>query len=274
MERITRALERAHVQRQQLGDGRIAVLPAAAPPANPPAVDFTDTVIFRTPAIELSSAVRESERILPPGAAGPHGGAYKMLRTQVLRRLDQLGANAIGILSAGAGEGKTLTAINLAIAIAADPARTALLVDLDLRNPSIARRLHCSVEVGIEECLQTARPARDAMFKVQGYERLTIAPAREAVAQSSELLGSSRTAEVVRELRTRYANRIVIFDLPPVLQADDALAFTANLPAGLLVIGEGRTRRDDVSRTLQLLADLPFVGSVLNGSREPLATHY
>jgi protein-tyrosine kinase len=112
------------------------------------------------------------------------------------------------------------------------------------------------------------------MFKVGGYERLTLLPARERVEHSSELLMSPATAEIVNEMRSRYANRIVIFDVPPVLQADDALAFARYVQAGLLVIGEGKTRRDDVTRTFQLLHDLPFVGTVLNGSREPVSTPY
>jgi protein-tyrosine kinase len=115
---------------------------------------------------------------------------------------------------------------------------------------------------------------RESMFKVAGYERLTVAAARERVEHSSELLASARTAEVLAEMRGRYANRIVIVDLPPVLQADDALAFARNLQAGLLVVGEGKTRRDDVARTLQLLGDLPFVGTVLNASRDKVDNHY
>lgn len=274
MERITRALERAYAQRGSASDAKVAMISAVQPLAEPAAVEFTETVMFKTPLVELDPLVRENERILPPGAAGPYGGAYKMLRTQVLRRLDQLGGTALGVMSAASGEGKTLTAINLAIAIAADPARTALLVDLDLRNPGIAQRLHHEPQVGVEECLEQRRPLRDAMFKLAGYERLTVVAARSRTEYSSELLTSVRAAEAVNEMRTRYANRILIFDMPPVLQADDALAFARNLQAGLLVVGEGKTRRDDVTRTLELLKDLPFVGTVLNGSRERIDNHY
>ena len=271
---MNRVMERPYPQRTDRQDAKVAIIaPAHAPPAET-AVDFTDTVVYRTPAIELAAATRDNERILPPGASGPHGGAYKMLRTQVLRRLDQLGANTLGIVSARRGDGKTLTAINLAIAIAADPARTALLVDFDLRSPSVHRRFHHEPRRGVEECLQQSHSVRDAMFKVSGYDRLTILPARGPTDLSSELLASARTGELVAELRTRYANRIVIFDLPPVLQTDDALAFASHLQAALLLVGEGRTRRDDVSRTLQLLGDLTFVGTVLNASREQFDTHY
>jgi Mrp family chromosome partitioning ATPase len=286
LERITRALERAYSEREARPeiatelrtDARISVL-APHQHIHPPttetaSVEFTDTLAFRSPIFELNSELRERERILPPGAGGVSGGAYKMLRTQVLRRMDQLGANALGIVSAAAGEGKTLTAINLAIAIAADAGRTALLVDFDLRNPSIARRLGYQPTLGIEDCLQQRRPVQEAMFKIAGYERLTVLPARERVEQSSELLSAHRTSEMVAEMRARYANRILIFDMPPVLQADDALALTRCLQAGLLIIGEGKTKRDDVPRTLELLRDLPFVGSVLNGSRESAGNHY
>jgi Mrp family chromosome partitioning ATPase len=126
----------------------------------------------------------------------------------------------------------------------------------------------------VDDCLRLRRPVQEAMFKVAGYERLTILPARERVEHSSELLISSATQDAVIEMRTRYANRVIIFDIPPVLLADDALAFARYLQAGLLVIGEGKAQRDDVTRTFQLLHELPFVGTVLNGSREPARTTY
>jgi len=283
VERITRALELAYAERETRrqptarsestrSESVVAVVPH--PVAGPEPVDFTDTVTFRSPVFELTAEARERERILPPNAAGPHGGAYKMLRTQVLQRLDQLGANTLAVVSAAPGAGKTLTAINLAIAIAAEAGRTALLVDFDLRNPNIARRLGFQPALGVEECLQQRRPVQEAMFKIAGYERLTVLPARGRLEHSSELLSSSRGGELITEMRTRYANRILIFDVPPVLQADDVLAFTRCVQAGLLVIGEGKTRREDVPRTLELLRDLKFVGTVLNGSREPVVTYY
>jgi protein-tyrosine kinase len=237
-------------------------------------LEFGDTTIFKTPVVKLDPTQRERERILPPNAAGPLGAAYKMLRTQVLYRLDKLHANTLAIVSPTAGAGKTLTAINLAIAIAAEMGRTALLVDLDLRNPCIGKRLGLQVDVGVEDCLLSRRPVQDAMVKLADYDRLTILPARSRIEHSSELLTDRRTAEVIAELRTRYANRIVIFDLPPVLQADDALAVSRHLQAGLVVVGEGRSRRDDVARTLDLLHDTTMVGTVLNGSRDATDAYY
>ena len=239
------------------------------------ATGMSDTLVFKHRVIELDESRRERERILPAGAAlGAAGGAYKMLRTQVMRRLTELKANTLAVLSAANGEGKTLTAINLGIAIAADLGHTALLVDLDLRNPSVHRRLGFEPELGIEDCLEQRRPIYEAMVKIAGYDRLTVLPARARVEMSSELLVTQRMTELMQELRARYANRILIFDLPPVLMADDALAFSRHVQAGLFVVAEGRTVRDDIARSLALLRNLPIVGTVLNRSRDSAGVYY
>jgi Mrp family chromosome partitioning ATPase len=273
MERISRALELAVKQREAR-----ATSPGATPPSQPPddtaAEDGARTATFRAPIAPLDTAALEREHILPPNAGGAHGSTYKLLRTQVLRRLDPLGANTLAMLSPSAEAGKTLTAIILAIAIAAEHGRTALLVDMDLRSPSVHRRLGFEPLLGIEDCLQSDRPVQDAIVRVAGYERLAVLPARAAVEHSSELLTSQRAASLVAELRARYSNRIILFDLPPVLQADDALAFSKTVQAGLMVVGEGRTQRNDLLRSMELLRAMTIVGTVLNGSREPMRASY
>jgi Mrp family chromosome partitioning ATPase len=227
-----------------------------------------------TRVVEVDPLRLESERILPPGATGMHGGPYKMLRTQVLQRLDKLGANTIAVLGTTADTGKTLTAINLSIAIAAEHERHALLVDLDLRKPSIHRRLGVEPLAGIDDCLRRGRSPRDAMLRLGGYERLTVLPARERCLDSSELLAQRRSEELLTEMRERYRDRVLVFDLPPVLQADDALVFARHVQAALVVVSEGRTRRDDLRRAVELLRDVPIIGTVLNGTREPAENYY
>jgi protein-tyrosine kinase len=252
----------------------------AAPEAAPPVLAATAPAQPQKPTraatrvVELDPLQLERERILPAGAAGMHGGPYKMLRTQVLRRLDKLGVNSLAVVGTAPDTGKTLTAINLAIAIAADSEHTALLVDLDLRKPSVHRRLGIEPATGIDDCLRHGRPLQQAMLRLGGYERLVILPARERSVDSSELLSTRRTEETIREMRTRYKDRILVFDLPPVLQADDALAFARHVQAVLIVVAEGRTRRDDLVRTMELLRDVPIIGTVLNGTREPVNTYY
>jgi protein-tyrosine kinase len=242
--------------------------------ADTPEEASQDTLRMHTRITEVDPLHLEKERILPAAARGPAGGAYKMLRTQVLRRLEKLGANSLAVVGTAPGTGKTLTAINLAIAVAAEINRTALLVDLDLRNPSIHQRFGINPSVGIEDCLRDGRPLKEAMLRLAGYERLVVLPARERCVDSSELLTMTRTQELVAEMRQRYKDRVIIFDLPPVLQADDALAFSSHVQAALVVVGDGKTQRSDLTRTMELLHDLPIIGTVLNGSREAVDTYY
>jgi len=78
----------------------------------------------------------------------------------------------------------------------------------------------------------------------------------------------------VAELKTRYADRYVIFDLPPVLESDDALSFAPLVDAVLLVIAEGQTRIEDVQRCFELLKNRPVVGTVLNRARSGANAQY
>ncbi|HUG71907.1 MAG TPA: hypothetical protein VMK82_00655, partial [Steroidobacteraceae bacterium] len=226
MERISRALELASRQRETTTRAAGAAGPrpvrTEAQEHQPAADRQEETATFRTPLLMPDPRKLEREHILPPSAGGERGSAYKLLRTQVLRRLDQLQANTLAVLSPTADAGKTLTAINLAIAIAAELGRTALLVDLDLRNPSVHRRLGIEPVLGVEDCLQSGKSVQEAIVRIAGYERLAVLPARAPVEHSSELLTSERATALVTELRARYANRVIVFDLPPVLQADDA----------------------------------------------------
>jgi Mrp family chromosome partitioning ATPase len=238
------------------------------------AAPHADALRALTRVVEVDPQRLERERILAPGATAMHGVPYKMLRTQVLRRLDKLGVNSLAIVGTAVDTGKTLTAINLAIAIAADPERTALLVDFDLRKPSIHRRFGIEPVVGVDDCLRGTRPLKDALLRPGGYERLVLLPARERSLDSSELLSSRRTKELMVEMGNRYRDRVLVFDLPPVLHADDALAFARHMQAVLVVVGEGRTRRDDLLRTFELLRDVPIIGTVLNGTRERVNVYY
>lgn len=274
MDAIIRNIDPARLERERRVEQDIGVSAIHADAPASAGLGLADTIVFQHRVIALDERQRERERILPAGAAGMAGGAYKMLRTQVMRRLASINANTLAVLSASSGEGKTLTAINLAIAIAADLGHTALLVDLDLRNPSVHRRLGFEPTLGIEDCLQQRRPVYEAMVKVAGYERLTVLPARGRVEQSSELVSAPRMGDLMNELRTRYYNRVLIFDLPPVLLADDALAFTKHVQTGLFVVAEGKTARQGLTRSLLLLDRLPIIGTVLNGSRESLDTYY
>jgi Mrp family chromosome partitioning ATPase len=197
-----------------------------------------------------------------------------MLRTQVLQRLRSRGWNSLAVVSATPGEGKTTVAINLAMAISMDPSHNALLVDFDLRKPSVARRLGVDVTIGVEEVLASGADVGPAFVRLAGYERLMILAASGPVPQSSEVLSGAPATDLAHQLKTRYADRIVVYDLPPLLGADDALAFLPQVDAAILVVAEGKTRTEHLRRALELLKNKPIVGTVLNQSRGAAQEYY
>lgn len=218
--------------------------------------------------LAVDPALLRSHRVLVPGDAGPATQAYKMLRTQVLQMLRRHGYTSLAIISPAAGDGRTMTAINLAASIAEEADHTCLLVDMDLKRPGVRDRFGISVERGTERWLAGEADVADLLVRPAGFGRLVLLPAARPVTSSAELLAADSTRRLTREVNRRYANRIVVYDLPAMLESADALAFLPCVDAALIVVQEGRTRRDDIVRCLHLMHDTPVVGTMLNGSRE------
>ena len=271
MDRIRKALDLARLERAEPADitradrGPAPVTEIAAetrPGAvqNPP----KSIVYHRTRVFTPSPAVLEANRVVSPGSEDPAAAAFRMLRTQVLQRMDANGWRSLAVFSPGANDGKTTTAINLAISLANDRRHTVILVDFDFRRATLAARWGLSPEFGGDDALTGMAPVEDCLYHPEGFERLVLLPARGTLANSSEVIAGPRSRELVQELRSRYPERIVVFDLPPVLNADDALAFAPLVECGLVVAAEGRTRRNDLLRTIELLHKIPLVGTVLN----------
>jgi Mrp family chromosome partitioning ATPase len=265
MDKVRKALDIARLERTQAGEAPFAAETPLADAAHLAAVRtplgaiiYSHTRTFSPPA-----GLLESNRILNP-AASDNTAAFRMLRTQVLQRMNAQGWRTLGVFSPAANDGKTTMAINLAINLANDQHHTVLLVDFDFRNPTIAARLGLAPEFGVDDVLKGTAPLEDCLYHPDGFERLVVLPARNTLAQSSEILAGPRCRMLVAELHRRYADRILVFDLPPVLAADDALAFAPLVECGLVVVAEGSTRRTDLVRTVELLHKTPLVGTVLN----------
>jgi protein-tyrosine kinase len=270
VDRIRKALDLARLEREQAAPpyaAAVADIGAAAAANGPPAsIGYTRTRVFAPSAILL-----ERNRILNPAAADPAAMAFRMLRTQVLQRMDANGWRSLAIFSPSASDGKTTTAINLAVSLASDHSHTVLLVDFDFKRPNIGTRLGLEPQFGSDDAMGGQARVEDCLYHPEGFDRLVLMPARTTLNNSSEILAGPRSRDIVNELRTRYPERIVLFDLPPVLTADDALSFAPLVECGLVVAAEGRTRRKDLIRTVELLHKTPLVGTVLNRASDALA---
>jgi protein-tyrosine kinase len=263
MERIQRALDLARGQRPHdppPEDSRLERTTlyrefAAAP------VEFAERLPLDWPALR-------ERRVISCDDSHPAGHAYRMLRTQVLQRARAHALSTVGVVSALNGEGKTLTAVNLALSLAAEPNQTVLLVDLDLRRPAIAQTLGLAVDAGLETWFGRDDPTKSVCYALEGVERLYVLPTLTPVAGSSETLAGLGTRRLLNELKGRESGRLLIVDLPPVLLSDDALMVAPLLDAVVLVVNERRTKREDVARVIELLGNTRIVGTVLNRSSE------
>jgi len=223
-------------------------------------IQFTQTRV-----IEVAPATLERTRVVTADAPPDVRSAYKLLRTQVLQKLQARDWQTLAVVSPASGEGKTLTAINLAIAIAATRTHTALLVDLDWRQPSVHRYFDFTPVTDVYDYLRGEAALSEALVS-PGVPRFSFLPCRRPVPDAAEHLGA--LGGFVKELEQRYANRIVLFDLPPLLLADDALSFLPLVDGALLVVEEGRTKRADVERSLALIGEERLLGSVINKSAQ------
>lgn len=269
MERIKQAMERARAERQS----RALITPSGEATrvrfiegrgrktATDARVDYTRTAIVPTDPRQL----RERRVILSDDAdeQGPVASAYRVLRTHILQRMRANGWKTLGVTSPTAQDGKTLTAINLAISLAREVNQTILLVDMDLKRPSIGRYFVDGPMPGIGDYLVNETDIADLLIH-PGIERLVVLPGNDALTLPSELLSSPRAAQLVAELKGRYDDRLILFDLPPLFAGDEVLAFQPYLDALLLVVEEGKVSKEDLQRATQLLGDRNILGMVLN----------
>ncbi len=260
MERIKQALERARLERQISG-GAAALQPHSGSAGISGPLTYTHT---RT--VSVAKSFLQERRVIAGFEQNAFTDAYKILRTQVFQRLREKGWNSLAITSPGANEGKTLTAINLAISLAMEVNYTVLLVDADLRCPSVHRYFGIEPEYGLSDYLTADKALSELLVHPEEIPGFVILPGGRPVANSAELLNSPKMARLVEELKTRYPSRIVLFDLPALLSLADALAFTPYVDAALLVIEDGKTQVDDVKKAIGLLQGTSVIGTVLNKS--------
>lgn len=218
------------------------------------------------PVLDLDS--EESRVVLSEQQDEGVRSAYKMLRTRTLKRLRSNDWQTLGITSPSQGDGKSLTSLNLALSLARETTLSVILLELDLRRPTICKHLGVEPTRGLSEYLEGSSSLQEVLFRPEGTERLAILPNTEVYENSSEVLSSPKIARMIEELRTDDPGRILVCDLPPYLAADDVLAFAPLVDAFLIVVSEGVTLRQTLRKSLDILQELPVMGVVLNRSEE------
>lgn len=189
---------------------------------------------------------------------------YNKLRSSVIALTKgETFLNTLMVTSTVSEEGKSMTALNLAISLAREYDHTVLLVDTDLRRPTIHKYLGIQPEFGLIQCLRDNLPIEKALVKT-GIGKLVVLPAGGAVDDPVDLLSSNRMKNIIHELKNRYPERYVIFDTPPALPFADAGVLAAALDGTLFVVREGSAEKGDLHKTIEGIKEHNLLGIVYN----------
>jgi len=259
MEKIKQALEKARQERQQ---SSVQAVHEKAQPAT----DISSIKYTRTRSVEGSHELMKEKRLVSSMEHCEYTDALKILSTQVLQRMKENHWSSIAVTSPRKAEGKTTTAINLGISIAKEVEYTVLVVDANLRHPNMHEYFGIYPEHGLSDYLTSDIELSDILINPKGLDHFVMLPAGTSHQASSELLGSPKMCSLVEELTSRYPKRIIIFDLPPVLETADTLAFVPCIDTALVVVEDDVTKESDLKSAVEMLSVTNIIGTVLNKS--------
>jgi len=173
-------------------------------------------------------------------------------------------ANLIMVTSALPGEGKSFTSVNLAMSIAMELDSTVLLVDGDVAGPSLSKLLGLPRSPGLIEVLTDDRlTITDALLK-SNVEKLSLVPAGAAHDRSTELLASQTMADLLDEMSSRYPDRIIVFDSPPLLATTESRVLATHVGQVVVVVEAEKTTHSSVTHALSTIDKCEVVMMVLN----------
>lgn len=200
--------------------------------------------------------------LLDEGPESPHAEAYRVLRTNVLFSRKDPKFNTMTVVSGGAGEGKTTTLFNLAVIFAQNGQRV-LVVDSDLRRPSVHKLLKLSNNIGLTNLLLKQNTLEE-VIQTTGMPTLDFMPSGKLPSSSMGILGSAQMKEMIRDVKRRYD--FVFFDSPPIMGVSDASILSSEVDIVLQVIQYRRYPQPMTIRAKQMIEKVGgnLLGLVLN----------
>jgi len=225
-------------------------------------------------------ALREAS-IVPPADLAPHlADEFRRIKRPLIANAFGKGVvpvehgNLLMLCSAFSGEGKTFTAVNLAMSLALERERTVLLVDADVAKPHISRALGIDHQPGLMDLLMDESIDISDVLVQTDMPGLRILPAGQRHQYSTEFLASDKMQELMDELAGRYPNRMIIFDSPPLLQTSEAQVIASLVGQVVMVIHAGSTPQAAVEAALEQIDSTKAINLILNKCRVQSSNDY
>jgi protein-tyrosine kinase len=235
--------------------------------------DLSAISYVNTKVTQLNPEHLEKNRIVAVSKSGTSSWVFDKLRTQVLQKMQENNWKTLAVLSPTPASGKTFVSINLAISIASQPQKTVMLVDFDLRKPRVAKYLGLDDGMSLNDYFENKAELSEILVN-PNIPRLVILPTAKPVVQPAETLSSARVNNLMQEISQRYESRIIIYDLPPVLNADDALIMMKKVDCILLVVGNGMVKESEIEEAMHHIPSDKLIGVVLNKLEEATEEYY
>lgn len=250
----------------------IAASPPGAPGAASAAWDLSSRALGSVGVYPVRQVGGEVPPLVDP--TSPESEQYRTIKARVeyISRTEETPIRKILLTSPGSGDGKTLTALNLALVLAQDESKSVLFIDADLRKPGIRDYFAHQPRIGLAEALNGERPPASVLFHPEG-SRLFILPSGSGILNPAELLGSIRMEMFLGRLAAAFDH--IVIDTPPVGLFIDADVLGARADACFIVVRAGRTTKKQVARTIETMRKHHLVGLVLNDVRQgPFERYY
>jgi protein-tyrosine kinase len=255
--RIEKALEKASQLRQKSSAESLKTMLSQNESAAETAIDLF-------PAQDKALCVTNPLMIVATDPTSYISEEYQKLKG-LLISLSRKGefSNVLMITSSIPGEGKSITAINLALTFAKEIDTTVLLIDADLRKPSVASYLGISTQRGLTDILEGCAEIEETLFHT-GIGKLVVLPAGKIASNPVELFSSNRMIQFVQEIKHRYPDRFIIIDTPPILPFAETRTLASLVDGVVLVIKEHVTTAANVAEAVSLLNGVQILGAVYN----------
>jgi exopolysaccharide/PEP-CTERM locus tyrosine autokinase len=253
---------------------------AAGRTAGPAATEAASRAPRIARSVTLDRArLRERGLIAPGGERSATAESFRRIKRRILANAVNSKANPpanlILVTSALAGEGKSFCTINLALSIALEVDHSVLLIDADVRKPSMPDLLGLKAGKGLMDLLVDRRLDMSEVLYRTDIGKLTLLPAGTFQANATELLASAATQELLAEMAARYRDRIVILDSPPLLLASETAVLASAVGQVIVVVESGKTTESALKEALGLIDSRRLTGLILNKSTSPgLGSYY
>ncbi len=198
------------------------------------------------------------------GHTTPVSEEYKKLKTTVVNMMKQrAGQNMLIVTSSVGGEGKSLTAANLALSLSQDYDHSVLLIDADLRKPSLHRLFRVTPDIGLSDCIADGKDIASGLIAL-GNGNLSLLPSGRQNSSPVELFSSQKMQRALDALKDQYADRYIIIDTPPVLLFAETKMLSMLIDGVIFVVKEGGASLQHVTDALEALSGANIIGVVYN----------